>query len=102
MAILSGDADIALNLPLESVNEIKNNENFNLYSVPAANTTTIYLNLQKDYLSDKNVRQALSWGLDRNELVLLGTEGQSIPVTTWISTNPKYKKLKMIFMKNMT
>lgn len=92
LAILSGDADIALNLPLESVNEIKNNENFNLYSVPAANTTTIYLNLQKDYLSDKNVRQALSWGLDRNELVLLGTEGQSIPVTTWISTNPKYKE----------
>src|SRR5690606_1238049 len=34
------------------------------------------------------------WGLDREELVLLGAEGQSVPVTTWLSSNPAYAEAR--------
>lgn len=90
MSILSGRSHIALNVNPSSLAQFENNEKATIVAAPAANTQTIYLNLNQPQLADVKVRQALSWGLDREELVVLGAEGQSIPVTTWLSSNPAY------------
>lgn len=45
------------------------------------------------------MRQALSWGIDRDELNLLGAEGQSTPVTMWLGSNPAFPEAKSSFFK---
>lgn len=94
LSILSGRADIVRHIPNESIKQLSNKDDIVLHGTPGSNTETIYLNLSKPQLKDIRVRQALSWGLDREELVLLGAEGQSIPLTTWLSSNPKYKEAR--------
>ncbi|MDO5718958.1 MAG: ABC transporter substrate-binding protein [Tissierellia bacterium] len=94
LSVLSGHADIAMQIPNESIPQLEAADNVKLYSIPAANTQTIYLNLNKPYLSDVKVRQALAWGLDREELILVGTEGKSFVTTNWLSSSPKYKDIR--------
>jgi len=90
MSILSGRSHIALNVNPSSLAQFEHNDKAAIIAAPAANTQTIYLNLNQSQLADVKVRQALSWGLDREELVVLGAEGQSVPITTWLSSNPAY------------
>lgn len=90
LSILSGRSHIALNISPSSLDQFDNNERAAIVATPAANTQTIYLNLQRPQLADERVRQALSWGLDRQELAILGAEGQSEPVTTWLGSNPAF------------
>ncbi|MDO5725029.1 MAG: ABC transporter substrate-binding protein [Tissierellia bacterium] len=94
LSALSGHADITMQIPNESLAQLRAADNVKIYSVPAANTQTIYLNLNKPYLADQKVRQALAWGLDREELVLLATENESVVTTNWLSSSPKYKDIR--------
>ncbi|MCU6795646.1 ABC transporter substrate-binding protein [Paenibacillus sp. WQ 127069] len=94
LSALSGHSQVVLNIPTTSMSQFKGNKEVKLSATPAANTQTIYLNLSKPQLKDVRVRQALSWALDRNELVVLAAEGQSIPITTWLSSNPAFEKAR--------
>lgn len=94
LSALNGRVHIALNIPVTSLEQINNNENVKLTAAPPANTQTIYLNLDRPQLQDVNVRQALSWALDREELITLAAEGQSTPVTTWLGSNPAFPEAK--------
>lgn len=91
LSILSGRADIVMHITPSNSAQFEGRKDVVLHGTPAASTETVYLNLSRPHLKDVRVRQALSWGLNREELVLLGAEGQSFPVTTWLSSNPKYK-----------
>lgn len=93
LSVLSGRADIASHISNESIPQLEASDEVVVYSLAAANTQTIYLNTKKAPLDDKNVRQALSYILDREELVLLGSEGKSKITTNWISSNPKYEDI---------
>ncbi|XID95586.1 ABC transporter substrate-binding protein [Paenibacillaceae bacterium WGS1546] len=94
LSVLSGRSHIALNINPSSLAQFQNNDKAGISAAPAANTQTVYLNLKQPQLADVRVRQALSWGLDREELVILGAEGQSVPVTTWLSSNPAYAEAR--------
>lgn len=94
LSVLSGRSHIGLNIPVTSLEQFKENAVANLSAAPVANTQTIYLNLKKAQFEDPKVRQALSWALDRDELVLLGAEGQSVPVTTWLGSNPAFPEAR--------
>lgn len=94
LSVLSGSSHIALNVSPSSMAQFENNKEAAISATPAANTQTIYLNLSQPQLADVRVRQALSWGLNREELVLLGAEGQSEPVTTWLGSNPAFAEAK--------
>lgn len=83
-----------MNLPVVTRELFINREDIVIHAVPPANTQTIYLNLRQPQFQDVRVRQALSWALDREELVILGAEGQSTPVTTWLGSNPAFKEAK--------
>lgn len=90
----SGEADIITDIPTAGVAELSGSNTVRLTEAPSANAQTIYFNLSKPQFQDVRVRQALSWGLDREELVLLGAEGQSSPITTWLGANPAYPEAK--------
>lgn len=94
LSVLSGQSHIALNIPVTSLDQFKNRKEAWLSAEPAANTQTIYLNLKQPHLQDVRVRQALSWALNREELVVLGAEGQSNPITTWLGSNPAFAEAK--------
>ncbi len=91
LASLSGRADIVMHITPEHMAQFKGREDVVLHTTPASSTETVYLNLSRPHLRDVRVRQALSWGLNREELVLLGAEGRSFPVTTWLGSNPRYR-----------
>jgi len=94
LSAASGRSHIAVNVPVTSLAQFEGNENVGLIASPVANTQTIYLNLRRPQLADPKVRQALTWALDREELVLLGAEGQSEPVSTWLGSNPAFPEAK--------
>lgn len=94
LSVLSGRSHIALNISPSSLPQFNNHDKAAISNAPAANTQTVYLNLKRPQLADVKVRQALSWGLDRDELVILGAEGQSVPVATWLSSNPAYAEAR--------
>ena len=97
LAALSGRYHVVMDIPQTAYAQFENNEVSHIVLVPGAQTQTIYLNTEKGALTDYRVRQALSWGLDREELILLGMEGLSEPVTTWLGSNPAYAEIKNAF-----
>ncbi|RCW77018.1 ABC transporter substrate-binding protein [Saliterribacillus persicus] len=94
LSVLSGSSDIAIKVPVTSLTQFAESDEAETISAPPANTQTIYLNLDQPQFENEKVRQALSWGLNREELVELGAEGQSTPVTTWLASNPTYEEAK--------
>lgn len=94
LAALSGRYHVVMNIPVSNVKQFEGSDVAEISDVPAANSETVYLNLKQPQFQDVRVRQALSWGIDREELVVLGAEGYSTPITTWIGSNPAYKDAK--------
>lgn len=94
LSSLSGRSQVVLNIPVTSLAQFNNNAEATLSAAPAANTQTVYLNLKKPQFADVKVRQALSWAVNREELVTLAAEGQSFPVATWLSSNPAYAEAR--------
>ncbi|MDF2725537.1 MAG: extracellular solute-binding protein family 5, partial [Paenibacillus sp.] len=94
LSSLSGRSHVALNIPVTSLAQFKGNNTVALSAAPAANTQTVYLNLKQPQLADIKVRQALAWAVNRKELVTLAAEGQSFPVSTWLSSNPAYAEAR--------
>lgn len=97
MAALSGQYHVVMDIDRTAYKQFDENAASHIVMVPGAQTMTIYLNAEKDALRDERVRRALSWGLDRRELILLGMEGLSEPVTTWLGANPAYADIKNAF-----
>ncbi|WP_281890491.1 ABC transporter substrate-binding protein [Paenibacillus sp. YYML68] len=94
LTALSGRSHVTLNVPAASLSQFKNHKDVRISAEPAANTQTIYLNLSKPQLADARVRQALSWALDRQELVAVAAEGHGVPVTTWLGSNPGFPEAR--------
>lgn len=94
LSVLSGRSHVALYIPVTSMAQFNDHKDVRISATPAANTQTIYLNLNRPQLEDARVRQALSWALDREELVILAAEGQSVPVSTWLASNPAFAEAK--------
>ena len=94
LSALSGRTHVALNIPVTSLPEFTGSDAADIVAAPVANTQTIYLNLNQPQLQDVRVRQALSWAIDREELVLLAAEDQSVPISTWLSSNPDYAEAR--------
>ncbi|WP_249898424.1 ABC transporter substrate-binding protein [Paenibacillus sp. PK3_47] len=94
LSVLSGNSHIAHKMPVSGISQLQGSDEVRISAVPAANTQTIYLNLSQSKFQDVRVRQALSWGIDRDELIVQAAEGQSIPLTTWMSSNPAFSEAR--------
>lgn len=94
IAALSGRYHVVMDIPQSAYSQFENSDKAKIVLVPGAQTQTIYLNCKKESLNDHRVRQGLGWALDREELIALGMEDLSEPVTTWLGSNPAYEKVK--------
>lgn len=93
-AALSGEYQVVMNIPMSSVVQFEGSNVAEISSSEVTNSETIYMNLQKEKFQDERVRQALSWALDRDELIALGAEGYGKSLTTWLGSNPAYSEIR--------
>ncbi len=87
MLIKSGDVDIARD-PLQSeYSALKNNPDINVTSKETLRTYFLYVNGGKAPFNDTRVRQALSYAINRQEIVDTALEGVSGIPATGVFTN---------------
>ncbi|MGB5987428.1 MAG: ABC transporter substrate-binding protein, partial [Desulfobacterales bacterium] len=67
--IQSGNVDVAWQVPVENVEELKNDENITLHEYLQAGCVMFYVNPEAPNLTDGRVRRALQKGVNREELV---------------------------------
>ena len=78
LAVQNGEADIATDTPFSDLQTLKGNDDLTVKQFNTARTYFYSYNLNKDYLSDPNVRKALIYAINTEELVkdvLLGVGG---------------------------
>jgi len=89
-----GELDLMGPVPVQELDRLKKNPTLTVVSVPSPSTTKLVFNLQKPYFQDKRVRQAMTYALDRANIVkqLLGGEARVINTTIigpdWMGTIP--------------
>lgn len=66
---------------------VRKDKNLELYTAPLSGYTVIFLNLDKAIFQDINVRQAMMWAIDRQQLVDSVLGGQGIIINTPILPN---------------
>jgi peptide/nickel transport system substrate-binding protein len=87
LALESGDVDMITDVPLQDVARLKADAKFNVASMSAPGPTfSLYLNVNKDPFTDKQVREAIMHGLDRNGIIQAATFGTRPPGTGLISS----------------
>jgi peptide/nickel transport system substrate-binding protein len=81
-AFQAGEVEGVGRIVLSELPQARQEADLNLYSAPLANQVLIFLNLAKKeelpFFQEKEIRQALLYGLDRQGLVDSGLEGQAI------------------------
>ncbi|TEB08391.1 Oligopeptide-binding protein AppA precursor [Pelotomaculum schinkii] len=78
-ALQSGDVDVAQAIDVSSLSLFENNPDYTISKVPSTRTALIWLNFSNPILADINVRKALAYSLNREELS--GTLLGGIPAT---------------------
>lgn len=77
-AYLRGEIQGVTQVRSEDLEEARRQENLVLYSAPTSGYALIFLNLIEPALREKEVRQALLWGIDRQRIIDQILEGQAI------------------------
>ncbi|HEX5417786.1 MAG TPA: ABC transporter substrate-binding protein, partial [Chloroflexota bacterium] len=63
-----GELDLMI-VPVAEIARLKQNPNLTVVSVPSPSTSKLVFNLEKPYLQDKRVRQAMMYAIDRAGIV---------------------------------
>ncbi|MCE5260320.1 MAG: ABC transporter substrate-binding protein [Chloroflexi bacterium] len=79
-------AGISRVLP-DNLDAVRKDKSLDLYSAPLSGYTTVFLNLDKAIFQDVQVRQALMWALDRQQLVDDVLGGQGVVINSPILPN---------------
>jgi peptide/nickel transport system substrate-binding protein len=69
LALESGDVDLIMHVPPQEAVRLEKNPNLTVYHPDSARVVWIYLNTQKPPFTDKRVRQALYYAIDREAIV---------------------------------
>ncbi len=85
-----------MQVPLQKVEELKNEEDIKVTVGKPYLPDFIYLNSSKPPFDDKRVRQALAWSVNRDEIVQVAFFGQAVTATEAISEeNPYYSGVNL-------
>ena len=79
-----GNVDIVPNIPLDSIELLRANPDIKLYEAMQAGASLIYINTNDPILSDIRLRQAITLGIDRDEIAL-ALDGFVVPTFTYMS-----------------
>jgi peptide/nickel transport system substrate-binding protein len=88
-----GELDLMI-VPVSEAARLKQNPNLEVVSVPSPSVSFMTLSLEKPYLQDKRMRQALMYAIDREGIVkaIYGGEAQVVNQTIigpdWMGTPP--------------
>jgi peptide/nickel transport system substrate-binding protein len=90
MQLEGGDVDIARGLPQSEVAGLKENQDLEILSMETMRENLIYVNMNKAPFNDISVRQALSYAINRQEIVDTALEGiGGVPaIGVFTSENP--------------
>lgn len=69
MALEKGDVDIAENIPVDQIKELKSNQDLVIFNTPSLMVDYVYLNTQKPGLNNPKVRQAISYAVDYQGII---------------------------------
>ncbi|SHI31049.1 ABC transporter substrate-binding protein [Desulfosporosinus lacus] len=69
MALEKGDVDIAENIPVDQLKELKSNQDLVVFNTPSLMVDYVYLNTQKPGLNNPKVRQAISYAIDYQGII---------------------------------
>jgi ABC-type transport system substrate-binding protein len=92
----SGEIDIAMFLAPADVNKTQGNADLQVLEIPGLNVNYIEFNFKKDPFTSKEVRQALNWAVNREELSqglyegAMTVAGGVLPPSIW-AYNPDLK-----------
>ena len=79
--VQTGEADLAIHLPLTSVSDLNHNPDVKLYQFTQPRANTLYMNMSRAPFSDIKLRQAVSYAIDKQALVDAVLEGIGTPAT---------------------
>lgn len=69
VALQAGEIDIMFDPALKDVQDYESDANYNVQTVDSGDMKTLWFNTTKPQFSDVRVRQALAYGIDRQEIV---------------------------------
>ncbi|MDI6880753.1 MAG: ABC transporter substrate-binding protein [Desulfitobacteriaceae bacterium] len=69
MALEKGDVDVAENIPVDQLKELKKNPDLTIFETPSLMVDYVYLNTQKAGLKNPKVRQAISYAVDYQGII---------------------------------
>ena len=79
-ALRTGDVDMIDNVPFKDVASLQGDSSISVLGGPSLNYTSWLVNVKKEPFDDVKVRQALAWGLNRQEVVDKGFDGLGRPL----------------------
>jgi peptide/nickel transport system substrate-binding protein len=102
-ALMSGQADLVMNLSPEDTSVINGRDNVRTEVVPSVNKMLVILDSSVKQLSDPRVRQALNYAVDKNALVKSVLGGDATKSTsTMVTVVPGYSgKLANYYDQNI-
>lgn len=78
IALENGEIDLSYNIPSVSVAELKNSDKVTLSLNPTLGSGYIVYNIEKPFLNDLNFRLAMSYAINREEVIELGMDGVGV------------------------
>ncbi len=72
----SGDLDIAAGIPMDQLDQMKDNKNIHIYESPSLLTSIVYMNTQKEPLNQVKLRQAISYAVDYKGMIEGAVKGR--------------------------
>lgn len=78
----SGDLDIAAGIPMDQLDQLKDNKSIKVFESPSLLTSIVYINNQKAPLNNVKLRQAISYAVDYKGIIDGAVKGRGQQLTT--------------------
>lgn len=79
LALLGEEVDVALELPVSQVDAIESGEDTKIETQTKSSTTELRVNLEAEPTSDSDLRKALNYAIDRDQLIEATQNGLAVP-----------------------
>lgn len=84
LQLQGGELDIATDVPFNQIEPLSANPDFNLVPDAVAKIVYMAMNLKRELLQDKNLRQAMNYAVDKDLIVTNVLFGAGVPATTYL------------------
>lgn len=84
LQLQGGELDIATDVPFNQIEPLSANPDFTLVPDAVAKIVYMAINLKRELLQDKNLRQAMNYAIDKDLIVTNILFGAGVPATTYL------------------